>query len=162
MTIPPSKLKTRNTGHDIFTPWNIEIDFGVNEKSSFAHRAYRYALSNVASATVTADGMGSGYIDPRSKRPAVSENMRSVTVLSSDASTATAYALATYARGSKHGMKFVEGRDEVMAIVVDLDGNLIASKDLVTELMNDGQPIVNFDGGPNDLRQKQREEANEL
>ncbi|MFH0799407.1 MAG: FAD:protein FMN transferase, partial [Pseudomonadota bacterium] len=150
----------RNIGRDIFTPWSIQIGLG-GKSDKLAHRALNYSISNVASATVTADGLGRGLIDPHSKRPVSNNLAQSTTVIAASAATATAYALAAYTLGPRIGLRFVEAHPEVKIIIVDTDGNLLASAGLGVSsptALIDSQRTAPYDGGSNDLRQKQIEE----
>ncbi len=154
---------SRNIGRDIFTPWQIEIGFGSNpEEAANAYRANRYRISNVAAATVTPQGLGSGLIDPRSKKPVANAAMRSITIIAADATTATAYALAAYTVGPKFGLQFVEAHPETRGIMVDGSGNLLASRGFtIVSAPQDEQTAEQAaaaTGGSNDLRQKQNEE----
>ncbi|MFA4874598.1 MAG: FAD:protein FMN transferase [bacterium] len=153
----------RNSGRDIFTPWNIQIGFGENSTDGNAYRAYRYNISNVAAATVTPSGLGKGLVDPLNKKPVSDNAMRSITILAADATTATAYALAAYTVGPKFGLQYVEAHPETRGIMVDVSGNLLASRGLniVTAPERDDNKQATADGGSNDLRQKQREESQE-
>lgn len=153
----------RVSGRDLFTPWSIQIGFG-GDGSQYAYRAFTYALTNIATATVTGDGLGSGLIDPRSKKVVSDTLMKSITTLANDATTATAYALASYTLGPRIGMRFVEAHPEVKGVLVDNDGKLFASTGLGatnTQPPAESQP-AGFDGGPNDLKQKQVEEERDL
>lgn len=147
-------------GRDLFTPWNIQIGFGGQE-SAFAHRSYTYNLTNVAAATVTADGLAQGLTDPKSKKPVADRKMRSITTLASDATTAVAYGLAAYTLGPRMGMRFVEEHPEVKGVIVDEGGNLTASRGLggaTAGAAASETAIAAPDAGPNDLKLKQREE----
>ena len=152
-------MVTRNTGRDIHTPWDVVVGFGETT-STGTHRAYRYGLSNVGAATVTPGGLGSNLVDPINKRQ-INWNgqLQSVTVIATDAMTATAFALAAYTLGPKYSIKFVKGQHSIRGIIVDGTGNLIASKDLgIDSMPYEQNRQTSADGGPNDLRQKEREE----
>lgn len=154
---------SRNVGRDIFTPWQIEIGFGSNpDQDANAYRANRYRISNVAAATVTPQGLGTGLIDPRNKKPVANAAMRSITIIAADATTATAYALAAYTVGPKFGLQFVEAHPETRGIMVDGNGNLLASRGftIVTAPQDEqtAEQAAAATGGSNDLRQKQNEE----
>jgi len=155
---------TRNIGRDIYTPWDIVIGFGENT-STGTHRAYRYGVSNVAAATVTPDGLGQGLIDPLNKKEVNWNNvMRSVTVMASNATNATAFALAAYTVGPDYAMKYITGHTSIKGIVVDGQGNLTTSKNLVINGVPYEKSMTEqtaSDGGPNDQRQKEREEKAE-
>lgn len=150
----------RIAGRDIFTPWNVAIDFGTG--GEYAHRSNNYNLSSVASATVTAGGLGSSLIDARSRKPVAGTQVKSVTVLASDAATATAYALAAYTLGPKVGLRFIEAHPETQGIIVDNSGALFASKGFnattVKPEPSAAETEAAVDRGPNDLKQKEREE----
>ena len=122
--------------------------------------AYRYGLSNIGAATVTPNGLGLNLIDPVTKKQVNWEGqLTSVTVIASDAMTATAFALAAYTLGPKYSIKFVRGQHSIRGVVVDGSGNLIASKDLgIDATPYEQERQTNADGGPDDLRQKEREE----
>ena len=155
---------TRNIGRDIYTPWDVVVGFGETT-STGAHRAYRYGVSNVATATVSPDGLGRGLIDPLNKKEvSFAEGLRSVTVIASNAMNATAFALAAYTVGPEYAMKYVMGHTSIRGIIVDGQGNLVASKNMVVE----GVPYEKSmneqtasDGGPNDQKQREREEKSE-
>lgn len=150
----------RIAGRDIFTPWNVAIDFGA--AGEYARRANNYNLTTVAAATVTAGGLGAGLIDARSRKPVPAGTLKSVTVLASDAATATAYALAAYTLGPKVGLRFIEAHPETQGIIVDSTGALFASKGFnATALKSEPSAVgaeAAVDRGPNDLKQKEREE----
>ncbi len=150
----------RNSGRDIFTPWNIQIGFGEKNGDGNAYRAYRYNISNVAAATVSPDGLGKGLVDPLSKKPVADNSIRSITILAADAMTATAFALAAYTVGPKFGLQYVEAHPETRGIMVDMGGNLLASRGLnvVAAPEREDAPQASAAGGPNDLRQREREE----
>ena len=155
---------TRNIGRDIYTPWDVVVGFGETT-STGAHRAYRYGVSNVATATVSPDGIGRGLIDPLNKKEvAVADGLRSVTVIASNAMNATAFALAAYTVGPEYAMKYVMGHTSIRGIIVDGQGNLVASKNMIVE----GVPYEKrmneqtaSDGGPNDQKQRELEEKSE-
>lgn len=152
----------RNRGHDIFTPWNVQIGFGDSKGGGFAHRVYNYNLTNVATATVTPTGLGRGLIDGRNKRPVDDFPIQSVTIFANDAATATAHALAVYAIGPKRGMQYVDKHPEIKGIMVDNSGQIFTSADLNTsslKAINRWPTSGGVDGGSNDLRQKRQEEA---
>jgi thiamine biosynthesis lipoprotein ApbE len=150
----------RNSGRDIFTPWNIVIGFGDNTTSTGTYRAYRYNIKDVAAATVTPDDLGKGLIDAHNKKQVSTANIRSVTVFSSDATTATAFAIGSYTLGPKNGLRYIEAHPETRCIMVDNGGTLIASKNMNITNATERADIkqATSGGGSNDLRQKQREE----
>lgn len=154
----------RNRGHDIFTPWNVQIRFGSSQ-DSYAYRVYNYNLSNIAVATVTPIDLGKDLIDGRNKKPVAANSMRSITIFAKDAATATAYALAVFTIGEKRGIKYVDRHPEIKGIMVDNAGNLISSAGLnlkgVQNTNNWSAPQTG-DGGSNDLRQKKQEEDREM
>ncbi|MBN1282774.1 MAG: FAD:protein FMN transferase [Proteobacteria bacterium] len=153
---------TRNIGRDIYTPWDIVVGFGERTETG-AHRAYRYGVSNVSATTVTPEGLGRGLTDPINKsQVSWGDSLRSVTVIASNAMTATAFALAAYTVGPKYAMKYVTGHPSVKGIVVDGQGNLTASKGMIVEGLSYEKSVneqTASDGGSNDLKQKEREEA---
>ncbi len=154
---------SRNRGHNIFTPWNLQIGFGGNTPhSKYAYRAFDYSIRNVGAATITPTGLGRNLIDGKTRKLVGNPAMKSITILANDATTATAFALAAYAIGSKNAIKFVDRNDAIKGIMVDQQGQIIASKDLNASSMTrtNRWPIYGkASGGPNDLRQKRREEA---
>ena len=156
----------RNTGRNIFTPWNIRIDFGNSGNSKFAHRAFYYSLPNLATATVTPTGLGYNLIDAQNKKLVTDKEVRSVTTIATDASTATANAIAVYTLGTKNGIKYMLSHPEVKGVVVDQNGDFFASTELGMENVrhntDSSKPYVTFDGGSNDLRKKKSEEAKGL
>ena len=153
----------RNKGHDIFTPWNVTIGFGEGPTQTGTYRAYRYNIKDVAAATVTSNGLGSGLIDAHNKKAVKTDGVRSVTVFSYDATTATAFAIAAYTLGAKHGLRFIESHPEMMCVIVDDGGTLLASKNMnITNTAERSAIRQNSTGGgSNDLKQKQREESME-
>ncbi len=153
----------RNLGRDIFTPWNIVIGFGESATMTGTYRAYRYNIKDVAAATITPADLGQGLIDAHSKKPVKNDAVRSVTVFAADATTATAFALASYTLGPKHGLRYIEAHPETMCIMVDDGGTLFASKNMNIVNANERTDIrqTAASGGPNDLRQKKREESME-
>ncbi|OQA61693.1 MAG: ApbE family protein [bacterium ADurb.Bin270] len=155
----------RNIGHDIFTPWKVDIGFGGTTSDNLAHRAISYKIRNIASTTVSENGLGSGLIDGRSKLPVAQGQMRSVTILSQSAVRATAYALAAYAIGPKYAMHFVNRHPDAKGILVDNSGKIASSEGLNTDsinLVNRWQTENPNDGGPNDLKKKEQEENSDL
>ncbi|MBT3182436.1 MAG: hypothetical protein HN337_08025 [Deltaproteobacteria bacterium] len=157
---------SRNRGHNIFTPWNIQIGFGGNaQHSKYAYRAFNYNIRNVGAATITPTGLGRNLIDGKTRNPVGDPMMKSITILANDATTATAFGLAAYAIGSKGAIKFVDRNDAIKGIMVDQQGQIVASKDLNTSSLTKESrwPVYGkASGGPNDLKQKRREEASGL
>jgi thiamine biosynthesis lipoprotein ApbE len=155
---------SRNIGHDIFTPWNLMIDLGGGEASQYAHRARSYNLRNVASATITPDGLGRDLVDGKNKKAVSNNGIRSVTVLSGDATTATAFALAAYAVGSGNAMKYVIDHPAIKGILVMNDGQIVASPELgisSPNLTNRWPVSEGKDLGPDNMKQKEKEEASD-
>ncbi|HPQ80303.1 MAG TPA: FAD:protein FMN transferase [bacterium] len=170
----------RIAGRDIFTPWKLQVGFGANseaagtqEASKFAHRAFDYNVTNVAASTVTAEGLGSGLVDPKNKKPVEAKKMKSVTVMAADATTAAAYSLAAWTLGPRIGMRFIEAHPEVKGVLVDSEGQLFASEGLgvagaqpaaSAEAEGTGEPSrpIARDMGPADLKQKKAEEEREM
>jgi len=155
----------RNRGHDIFTPWNVQIGFGNAPDSQFAHRVYNYNMSNIAAATVTPNGLARGLIDGRNKKPVPGNAMRSITVFARDASTATAFALVVYAVGQKRGIQYVDRHTGIEGIMVNNSGQIETSADFNISNLKAAKRWPQSgrgDDGPNDLRQKRREEAGEM
>ena len=150
---------TRNVGRDIYTPWDIMVGFGETTTTG-THRAYRYGVSNVGAATVTPGDLGAGLIDPLNKKQVDWDGeIRSVTIIATDATTATGFALATYTVGPKYAMKYMTGHPAVKGIIVDGQGNLYTSKDLgMKSTPYEKSQVVSNDGGPDDIRLKQKEE----
>lgn len=155
----------RNKGRDIFTPWAIQVDFGNQRQDSYAYRSFQLGISNIASSTITPDGLGKGLVDAHSKRPVPSNLQKSVTVFANDATMALAYSVVAYTLGPKNGFKFVESRPEIKGVIVDNQGNIFASESLRAKLHQEsGEPatapnaVPQKDLGPNDLKQKQLEE----
>ncbi len=153
----------RNRGHDIFTPWNVTIGFGEGPTQTGTYRAYRYNIKDVAAATVTPEGLGRDLIDAHSRKPVGANSVRSVTVFAHDAATATAFAIAAYTLGPKHGLRYIEANPEMMCVIVDGDGTLYASKNMnITDAAERTAVRQGTKGGgTDDLRQKQREESME-
>jgi thiamine biosynthesis lipoprotein ApbE len=153
----------RNIGKDIFTPWNITLEFGAGSDTESARRALRYDIQNIAAATVNPQGMGSKLTDPLNKKVVDALGMRSITVFAADAMTATAFALAAYTIGPKFGLQFIEAHPETRGIMVDRGGNMLASRGLTivaaSHEQSEEQRAAAAVGGSNDLRQKEREEA---
>lgn len=174
---------SRISGRDIFTPWTIEVGFG-GDVTAKAQRALAYNLTNVATATVTGDGLGAGLVDPKSKKLVPGTMMRSLTALAADATTATAYALAAWTLGPRIGMRFIEEHPEVKGMLVDNGGRLFASQGLAaatgqatatteTETIAAETPAETAkpqnlpaasaaDRGPTDMKLKQAEEERDL
>jgi len=151
-----------NKGRDIFTPWNVTIGFGEGTASANAgaYRAYRYNVKDVAAATVTPQGLGNGLIDAHNKKPVKPDGVRSVTVFAHDATTATAFAIAAYTLGPKHGLRYIESHPEMMCVIVDGGGELFASKNMnITNTPERSAVRQGSKGGPDDLKQKKREES---
>lgn len=152
----------RVAGNDIFSRWGMQISFGG--AGEYSSRALNYKMTNVASATITDDGLGSNLIDAKSKQPVPKKLTERVTVMASDAMTATAYVIAAYTLGPKIGLRFIEAHPETQGIIVDIGGNLFASKGFKTtnaitrETAEEIEALSTPDGGSNDLKQKEREE----
>jgi len=153
----------RNRGHDIFTPWNVTIGFGEGPTQTGTYRAYRYNIKDMAAATVTPEGLGRDLIDAHSRKAVGANGLRSVTVFAHDAATATAFAIAAYTLGPKHGLRYIEANPEMMCVIVDGGGELYASKNMnITDAAERTAVRQGTQGGgTNDLRQKQREESME-
>lgn len=152
----------RISGNDIFTPWNLKIPFG--DEGVLAHRAYGYNLTDISIATVTPDGLAKDLIDARSKRPINLKMMKNITVFAADAATAVAYAISAYTIGPKFALQFIKKHPEVKGIMVDNVGNLFVSEgfELKNAQLLSTEPAVNYqDKGPNDIKQKEAEEARE-
>lgn len=147
----------RNVGHNIFTPWNVTIGFGEGPTQTGTYRAYTYNVKDVGAATVTATGLGNGLTDAQNKKEVTPDEVRSVTVFAHDAATATAFALAAYTLGPKHGLRYIEAHPEMMCVMVDNVGQLFASKNMNISHAPE-RTAVKQEGGSNDLKQKQREE----
>ena len=148
------------SGNDIFTPWNLKIPFG--DEGSLAHRAYGYNLTNISIATVTPDGLAKDLIDARSKRPINLRMMKNITVFAADATSAVAYAISAYTIGPKFALQFIKKHPEVKGIMVDNVGNLFVSEGFElknAQLLSEAPPLNYKDRGPNDVRQKEAEEA---
>ncbi len=154
---------SRNVGQDIYTPWKVAVNI-PNPNSQNAYRAYEYSFANKAVATLTPEKLnGTTLIDPRNNQP-VSNNFRNVTVFGGDSMTASAFAVALYTLGPKDARAFAEDHPEVKGIFVDDAGQLSSSRELTITHKNyatEEQPAVTVDRGPNDVKQKQREEAKE-
>lgn len=150
----------RNKGRDIFTPWNVTIGFGEGPTDTGTYRAYRYNVKDVAAATVTPQGLGNGLIDAHNKKLVKPDGMRSVTVFAHDATTATAFAIGAYTLGPKHGLRYIESHPEMMCVIVDGGGELFASKNMnITNTPERSAVRQGSKGGPDDLKQKKREES---
>lgn len=150
---------SRNIGQDIYTPWKVSVNI-PNPKSQFAYRSYQLSFSNKAVASLT-NGASTEGSDPAG-------NFSSVTVFGGDTMTASAYAVAMYTLGPKSVQGFADDHPEVKGVFVDGAGNLTSSRDLAISHMDhsaDGVEGVTqapaVGGGPNDIKQKKREEARE-
>lgn len=155
----------RYHGHNIFTPWNIQVGFGPDKTSQLAHRAQSFNLNDTSVATVTSRGLGRNLIDGRNKKIVEPNLMRSITILSNDAMTAEAFALAVYAVGPKYGMRYVDFNPAIKGIMVDNNGQIMASADLKStnpNLISKWPEPSGKEHGPNNLNQKQREEEQDL
>lgn len=146
----------RNVGRDIHTPWRIQIQFGKEEGN--ARRAFSYEVTDAGSATITADNIGNEALNPATKEPIKGNNTLSCTVIGPDAATSAAFALAAYTLGPKYGTKFIESHREIRGVMVASDGTITASKDMTMIAADSKAAPVTSDGGPNDLKLKQREE----
>jgi thiamine biosynthesis lipoprotein ApbE len=150
----------RNIGHNIFTPWNVTIGFGEGPTQTGTYRAYTYNVKDVGAATVTPDGLGNNLIDAQNKKHVAPDGVRSITVFAHDAVTATAFAIAAYTLGPKHGLRYIESHPEMMCVIVDNGGTLMASKNMnITHAPERAAVKQAQEGGSNDLKQKQREES---
>ena len=120
-------------------------------------------VPTAAAATVTPNGLGRGLIDGRNKEPVADGVMTSITIFANDATTATAFALAAYAVGPKHGIVYVEKHPEVKGVMVDNGGQLVASNGLgsTNKTITNRWPAEGTNRGPNNLGQKRREEASD-
>ena len=128
---------TRSVGRDIHTAWRIRLDAPTAaERGKYAFRAYDYSVGNVATAMISPRLFPQGIVDPRTRtlvdKPAVINTL----VFANDAATATAYAIATYAKSAvdaQRGMNFITGHSEAKAIVIAADGTVLSSKGMVTK-----------------------------
>ena len=75
-------------------------------------------------------------LDPRTGWPIPAErSAQSVTVVADNATDADAFATAVAVMGPKAGMKFVESRPELQAVIVDADGKTLVSSGLEDRLV---------------------------
>jgi len=141
----------RNIGQDIYTQWNVSVDI-PNPNSVNAYRSFVYSFSNKAVASVR-------------NNEAASDNFKNVTVFGGDSMTASAFAVALYELGPKYAPAFAAEHPEVKGIFVDSEGKLSSSRDILISHPDYAQEQVPtapaVDRGPNDIRQKQREESRE-
>lgn len=153
----------KSSGHDIHTPWAIQVDFEMNDQSKFAHRAKRYNISDIAAATVNRNGLGKDLIDGRSKDAADPRGIESVTILTDDGVKSVAYALAVYSIGQKYAINYANDNPQIAAIMVNEDGQIFASEGLGNskKLTSRWASETKY-GGPNDVRQKKLEEEKEI
>ena len=127
----------RSIGRDIHTAWRIRLDAPTAaEVGKHAFRAYDYSVGNVATAMISPRLFPQGIVDPRTRtlvdRPAVINTI----VFANNAATATAYAIAAYAKSAvdaQRGMNFITGHSEVKAIIIAADGTVLSSRGMVTK-----------------------------
>jgi len=122
---------TRSTGRDIHTPWRIRMDAPTAaEAGKHAYRAYDYSVGDVASAMISPRLFPQGIVDPRTRTLVTDPAVINAIVFAKDASTATAYAIATYAKSAtdaQRGANFITARSEVKGILIAPDGEVITS-----------------------------------
>jgi thiamine biosynthesis lipoprotein ApbE len=122
---------TRSVGHDIHTPWRIRLDAPTEaETGKYAFRAYEYSVSDVAAAMVSPRLFPQGIVDPRTRTLVTDPAVINALVFANDAATATAYAIATYAKSAvnaQRGANFITARSEVKGILIAPDGTVITS-----------------------------------
>ncbi len=105
-------------------PWRVAVEHPRRPE----HAIERFDAGDVAVATsgdgkrrIVRDGRGYGHIlDPRTGRPA--DGALSVTVLTADPVEADAFATAVFVMGPQRGMRWVEQRAGVEALIVDVRG----------------------------------------
>lgn len=153
----------RTIGQDIYTPWSVSISYG-SDASALASRSTDYKVHDIAVATAHPTGLAKNFIDGLSKREVKGTGFKTVTVFAKDATEAVAYALSVYANKQKMGMKYVLKHPEIKAIVVYDSGEMSSSPDinLSSKGFEDRWPTKLTNRGPNDLKQKQSEEANDM
>lgn len=113
----------RTAGRNIHTPWTVRIG-AESEEGKHAFRAFDYSVGNVATAK-----MSTPYYPLQTDDPAVIKTI----VFAQDAFTATAYAVAAFAKGTKKaedGIKFIQMHPEVKGIVIAKDGKMYTSMEL--------------------------------
>lgn len=123
---------TRSVGRDIYTPWRIRMDAPTAaETGKYAFRAYDYSVGNIATAMISPRLFPQGIVDPRTRtlvdKPAVINTL----IFADEAATATAYAIATYAKSAvdaQRGLNFITAHSEVKAILIAQDGTVLSSK----------------------------------
>lgn len=123
---------TRSIGRDIHTAWRIRLDAPTAaDAGKYAYRAYDYSVGNIATAMISPRLFPQGIIDPRTRtlvdKPAVINTL----IFADEASTATAYAIAAYAKSAvdaQRGLNFITAHSEVKAILIAEDGTVLSSK----------------------------------
>lgn len=155
-----TKSVGRNIGRDIHTPWVVSIDI-PNPQSSYAYRSHMYGFSDKAVSTLSPDSVNRPLTDPKSKAE-VPDKFKNITVFADDAMTAQALAVAIYTLGPPMLLSFTNQHPEVKGIFLDNDGNFIISESLKLSIpfYNSDSSEPTIDRGPNDLKQKEREEEN--
>jgi len=122
---------TRSVGHDIHTPWRIRLDAPTKEEAGkYAFRAYDYSVGDVATAMISPRLFPQGIVDPRTRTLVTDPAVINALVFANDAATATAYAIATYAKSAvdaQRGANFITARSEVKGILIAPDGTVITS-----------------------------------
>lgn len=122
---------TRSVGHDIHTQWRIRMDAPTAaEAGKYAFRAYDYSVGDVATAMISPRLFPQGIVDPRTRTLVTDPAVINALVFANDAATATAYAIATYAKSAvnaQRGANFITARSEVKGILIAPDGTVITS-----------------------------------
>jgi len=122
---------SRHIGQDIFTPWSLTIGL-KNENSQYAHRAFQYGLTSAA--TVVINKANAGEMTDAKNKKKIRPKVKSVSLISSNAVTATAYAIAAYSLDPLTGIRYVEKHPAVHGFIIDKKGGMLTSKGLAENI----------------------------
>ena len=130
-----------STGGDVYLlgrktmgPWIVGIENPrdpVRYFEQFVGGDIAVATSGDTKRFIVREGKRYGHIlDPKTGMPAV--DCLSVTIVTSDAAVADAYATAVFVMGPERGMSWVESHEQVEALIIDAKGNPTRSSDWST------------------------------
>ncbi len=106
--------------------WKISIENPRWEGRSIEHffaENLSVATSSDSKRYIVRDGKRYGHIlDPRTGKPA--NDIQSVTIITQDPTLAEVYATAVYVMGVTEGLKWVEKRADIEALIVDANGEV--------------------------------------
>lgn len=110
-------------------PWNISIEnprWKGQVVEQFSIEDYAVATSGDSQRYIIRKGKRYGHIiNPKTGKPASST--QSVTILTKDAALADAYATAVSVKGAIDGMRWVNDKDNIEALIIDDNGTVTRS-----------------------------------